>query len=226
MRLALTRRGDYAVRAAVALADAGEHRLSAATIADRMRIPPSFVTQVMADLSRAGVVNAVKGRAAVIGWPGSPHDISLLDAVQAAEPARQRTCVLRGSPCDVGGGCAVHDTFVRGEDAVLSVLRETTLRDIVENDGSQSESERMTLAVATFLAVLALAALVGIVVVIVLAVMVAWRRSGPRWDLAPCGWPSRSRSPPPRAASTSPRWPASSRAPCAGTSGLPCTRWR
>ena len=62
MRLALTRRGDYAVRAAVALADAGEHRLSAATIAERMRIPPSFVTQVMADLSRAGVVNAALGR--------------------------------------------------------------------------------------------------------------------------------------------------------------------
>ena len=45
--------------------------------------------------------------------------------------ARDRTCVLRGSPCDVSGTCAVHDTFVRGEDAVLNVLRQTTLHDIV-----------------------------------------------------------------------------------------------
>ena len=132
MRLALTRRGDYAVRAAVALADAGEHRLSAATIAERMRIPPSFVTQVMADLSRAGVVNAALGRGGGYRLARSSHDISLLDAVQAAEPARLRTCVLRGSQCDVDRRMRCSRHFIRGEDAVLSVLRETTLRDIVE----------------------------------------------------------------------------------------------
>ena len=48
-------------------------------------------------------------------------------------------CVLRGSPCDVGGVCAVHDTFTRGEDAVLQILRETTLRDIVERRRQRSQ---------------------------------------------------------------------------------------
>jgi Rrf2 family protein len=138
MRLALTRRGDYAVRAALALADAGEHRLSAAAVADRMRIPSSFVSQVMADLSRAGVVSAVMGRGGGYRLARPAAEVTLLDAIQASEgDRRQRTCVLRGSPCDARGTCAVHDTFVKGEDAVLEVLRQTTLAHIM--DGSNGD---------------------------------------------------------------------------------------
>jgi Rrf2 family protein len=134
MRLALTRRGDYAVRAALALTDVGEHRLSAAAIAKRMRIPTSFIGQVMADLSRAGVVSAAVGRSGGYRLARPAGEVSLLDAIQAAEPAgRARICVLRGSPCDVKGSCAVHDTFAQGEAAVLDVLRRTTLHDIMAN---------------------------------------------------------------------------------------------
>lgn len=135
MRLALTRRGDYAVRAALALADAGEHRLSAAAIAGRMRIPASFVPQVMADLSRAGVVRAVRGPGGGYRLARSASDVSLLDAILASEGERRpRRCVMRGSPCDARGQCAVHETFVAGERAVLDVLRRTTLSDIVDGD--------------------------------------------------------------------------------------------
>src|SRR5262245_9445537 len=109
MKLALTRRGDYAVRAALALTDAGEHRVSATAIAERMRIPTSFIGQVMADLSRAGVVSASLGRGGGYRLARPPREVTLLDAIQAVEPAgRDRTCVLRGSVCDVDGTCAVH----------------------------------------------------------------------------------------------------------------------
>jgi len=143
MRLALTRRGDYAVRAALALAEAGEHRLSAGAIADRMRIPTSFVSQVMADLSRAGVASAVKGRGGGYRLARPAADVTLLDAIQASEDdRRQRTCVLRGIPCGARGRCAVHDTFVKGEDAVLRVLRQTTLADIVDEAHGDPVGER------------------------------------------------------------------------------------
>lgn len=143
MRVALTRRGDYAVRAALALADAGEHRLSAAAIADRMRIPPSFVAQVMADLSRTGVVIAARGRGGGYRLARPAAEVSLLDAIQASDgERRQRTCVLRGMPCDARGRCAVHDTFAKGEEAVLDVLRRTTLADIVERSDRQPVGER------------------------------------------------------------------------------------
>ena len=56
MRLQLTRRSDYAVRASIALAleAPGRTYLAAPRIAERMRIPRSFIPQVLGDLTRAG----------------------------------------------------------------------------------------------------------------------------------------------------------------------------
>ena len=63
MRIELTLRGDYAVRAALAitLLDDG-HPVSARRIAERMDIPTRFLAHVLTDLVRAGVVVGTTGR--------------------------------------------------------------------------------------------------------------------------------------------------------------------
>src|SRR6187397_541724 len=68
MRLELTKRGDYAVRAMLALAR-GTHAgvqanglLSARRISDAMGIPVRFLPQVLGDLQRASLVEAAPGR--------------------------------------------------------------------------------------------------------------------------------------------------------------------
>ena len=63
MKLELTRRGSYAIRAAVSLARIDDGTLtSSARIAAAMGIPPRFLPQVMGDLVRAGIVEGVVGR--------------------------------------------------------------------------------------------------------------------------------------------------------------------
>jgi len=63
MRLELTKRGDYAVRAMLALArGAGNGLQSARRIAEDMDIPVRFLPQVLADLQRAGLVESAPGR--------------------------------------------------------------------------------------------------------------------------------------------------------------------
>ena len=62
MRLELTKRGDYAVRAMLALArGSGNGLLSARRISDAMGIPVRFLPQVLADLQRGGLVEAGPG---------------------------------------------------------------------------------------------------------------------------------------------------------------------
>jgi Rrf2 family protein len=85
MRLQLTRRGDYAVRAMLALAEAGDRQLSAATIGAQMLIPASFVPQVMADLSRSGMARASLGRAGGYRLARPADQISLLEVIEAIE---------------------------------------------------------------------------------------------------------------------------------------------
>jgi len=132
VRLQLTRRGDYAVRAMLALAEAGDRQLSAAAIGARMGIPASFVPQVMADLSRAGMAHAALGRRGGYRLARGAHAISLLEVVEAAVgPPVRRICVLRGSPCAEAGTCQVHDAFTAAQHAMRAVLDQTTLRDVV-----------------------------------------------------------------------------------------------
>ena len=135
MRLELTKRGDYAVRAMIALACDDAGLMSARTIAAGMAIPPRFLPQVMADLVRAGLAEGVTGRSGGYRLSVSAADISLLAIVEAAEgTSRRETCVLRGGPCGRDGACAVHAAFCAAEAAMIGALDSVTLAE-VSRDG-------------------------------------------------------------------------------------------
>jgi Rrf2 family protein len=133
MRLELTRRGDYAVRAMLALAErATTMPTSGRAIAADMAIPVGFLPRVMADLVGAGLAASVTGRTGgyVLARPAT--DITLLDIIDGIEGNSRRTsCVLRGGPCGRDGRCQVHDVFFAAQDALLSRLGAITLADLV-----------------------------------------------------------------------------------------------
>jgi Rrf2 family transcriptional regulator, iron-sulfur cluster assembly transcription factor len=132
MRIELTKRGDYAVRAMVALASA-EHGslLPVRVIADEMGIPVRFLPQVMGDLVRAGLVTATTGRSGGYRLARPASAISLLDVVEAAEgDSRRRTCILRGGPCGLDGHCDVHDPFFAAQDAMRGYLAAADLATV------------------------------------------------------------------------------------------------
>jgi Rrf2 family protein len=137
MRLELTKRGDYAVRAMLALArgDGGgtspNGLLSARRISDAMRIPVRFLPQVLGDLQRASLVEAAPGRSGGYRLTRPAAEISLLEVIEAVEgDTRRRTCVLRGGPCGVDGTCDVHDVFYEGQEALRSTFARATLADL------------------------------------------------------------------------------------------------
>jgi Rrf2 family protein len=132
MRLELTKRGDYAVRAMLALArGSGSRLLSARRISDAMSIPVRFLPQVLADLQRAGLVEAAPGRAGGYRLARDAASISLLDVIEAVEgDSRRRSCVLRGGPCGVDGTCDVHDVFFEGQEALRGTFARSTLAEL------------------------------------------------------------------------------------------------
>jgi Rrf2 family iron-sulfur cluster assembly transcriptional regulator len=132
MRLELTKRGDYAVRAMLALArGASNGLLSARRIADAMSIPVRFLPQVLADLQRADLVEAMPGRSGGYRLARDASAISLLDVIEAVEgDTRRRSCVLRGGPCGTDGSCDVHDVFFAGQEALRSTFAASTLAEL------------------------------------------------------------------------------------------------
>ncbi|MCU0479430.1 MAG: Rrf2 family transcriptional regulator [Chloroflexi bacterium] len=133
----LTKRGDYAVRAILALARARDGKLlSVRRIAEEMAIPVRFLPQVMADLAAAGLVEATTGRAGGYRLARPANTISLLDVVEAVEgDSRRRNCVLRGGPCGLDGHCDVHDVFFAAQDAMLNTLGAARLADLPTRRG-------------------------------------------------------------------------------------------
>lgn len=133
MRLELTRRGDYAVRAVLALAkSAAGERFSVSRIAARENIPPRFLPRVMSDLVRGGLVEAETGRTGGYRLARPAEAISVLDVIEAVEgDARRRTCVLRGGPCGLAPMCNVHQVFADAQDLLLSRLAAARLNTLV-----------------------------------------------------------------------------------------------
>jgi Rrf2 family protein len=132
MRLELTKRGDYAVRAMLALARApGDRRTSVRKIAEAMEIPVRFLPQVMTGLLAAGLVEATTGRSGGYRLARPADAITLLDVVEAVEgDSRRRSCVLRAGPCGLDGTCDVHDVFFAAQDAMLATLAAARLSDL------------------------------------------------------------------------------------------------
>ena len=131
MRLELTRRGDYGVRAMLTLARPGAGQMTAAALAEATAIPSSYVPQVMGDLVRAGLVANRRGRTGGYALAEPPAAITLLAVVEAVEgDGRRRTCVLRGGPCRRDGACDVHDVFYQAQEAVFGTLAGVTLADV------------------------------------------------------------------------------------------------
>jgi Rrf2 family transcriptional regulator, iron-sulfur cluster assembly transcription factor len=132
MRLELTKRGDYAVRAMLALARvAGSGLLSARRISEAMDIPVRFLPQVLADLQRARLVEAAAGRSGGYRLARDAASVSLLEVIEAVEGgSRRQACVLRGGPCGNDGFCDVHGVFFAGQEALLRTFAGASLADL------------------------------------------------------------------------------------------------
>lgn len=132
MRIELTRRGDYAVRAALAITLLDDGRpVSARRIAERMDIPTRFLAHVLTDLVRAGVVVGTTGRGGGYRLAAPPSEIDLLRVVDAVEERGEPPrCVLRGGPCRYDGTCAVHDVFFAATTAMRRELAAASLAEL------------------------------------------------------------------------------------------------
>jgi Rrf2 family protein len=144
MDLTLTKRGDYVVRAAIALALAwdgnGAYR-KIREVAEQMRLPPSYTPQLLGILAGAGIAEAKAGRGGGYRLTRHPMDVSVLEVVEAAEgPLASRRCAIRGGACRWDDVCALHATVVESVQAVRSTLGRTSLASLAAGHRGEGSS--------------------------------------------------------------------------------------
>ena len=135
MRLDLTRRADYAIRAVLALGRVPDDgRLSVRRLAAEQRIPAPFLPPIMRDLVLAGLAQSTTGRAGGYRLARPAAEVSLLDIVDAVEGDRRRgTCILRDGPCAVSAVCAIHDVVVDAQEALRRRLAGVSVADLTQS---------------------------------------------------------------------------------------------
>jgi Rrf2 family protein len=137
MDLGLTRRGDYAVRAAICLARrcGGGGYVKIREVAQTMALPASYTPQVLRLLAEAGLAEARAGRDGGYRLTRPPGEIALIEVVEAAEGTFElERCILRGGPCHWEQACAVHGAWSAAVAAFRDSLRQTALADLAAAD--------------------------------------------------------------------------------------------
>jgi Rrf2 family protein len=136
--LQLTRRGDYVVRAALALAraaDSGAY-LKLREIAEEMDIPSRYTHEIVSMLVKDGLAEAMAGKQGGYRLVRPPTSITLLEVVEAGDGAmRLDRCAMSGGPCHWQESmCAVHPMLEDGVKAMTARLRSRTLADVMKLD--------------------------------------------------------------------------------------------
>ena len=137
MDITLSRTADYAVRAALALAEDGNGGgyVTIAEVADRMALPKTYTPQILGLLSRAGIAESKAGRGGGYRLARSAKRVSMLEVVEAAEGSlANERCTMRGGPCRWEDRCAVHDTWMKAAEALRRSLARTSLAQVAETD--------------------------------------------------------------------------------------------
>ncbi|MDA8293031.1 MAG: Rrf2 family transcriptional regulator [Actinomycetota bacterium] len=135
--MTLSKRGDYVVRSALALARAwptGEPRKIREVVAE-MGVPQTFASQILAELVRAGLASSKAGKDGGYRLSRAPEEIALVDVVEAGEgPLRAERCALGDGPCRWDEVCPLHETWRTATEALRQVLGATTLADLAQRD--------------------------------------------------------------------------------------------
>lgn len=139
MKLELSSEGRYALRALVYLARV-EERVNADTISAEARVPRRLLARILARLSHAGLVESQAGRGGGSTLAMAPQEITLRDAVEAAEgPFDVIHCIMEDRACGAGKPCAMHEAWIEGQKAILEYLQSQTLDEFVEETVSRTE---------------------------------------------------------------------------------------
>jgi len=123
----------HALRATAWLAShPGADAVLGRDLARKLKIPPDYLSKVLATLARSGVLTAVRGARGGYRLARAPERIRLVEVVTPFEGRRARSgCLLRPDrPCRNSGHCSAHTAWAGVNDAYRSFLEKTTVADI------------------------------------------------------------------------------------------------
>ena len=136
----ISTRGRYGLRILLDLAlhDNGSPRMIR-DIAGSQRISEKYISRLIIDLRRAGMVKSIRGSRGGYRIARYPKNLTVLDVIEAMEgPVSIIDCVTTES-CDRQRGCAVRSIWCDMNNQIRSALAAVTLQDVIDRQRENVE---------------------------------------------------------------------------------------
>src|SRR3990172_10471045 len=129
----ISRQADYGIRAMIEVAGLEPGATTRTKdVAREQEIPLVFLTKIILQLVRAGLLRSYRGANGGIGLARTKEEITLREIVEAIEgPIALNRCVLRAGECPRDKTCPVHKTWVTAQETLVAQLESTRLSDLV-----------------------------------------------------------------------------------------------
>ena len=125
-------KADYAVRAAVELAAAGDGPVKGDRIAEAQAIPPKFLENILSDLRHAGYVQSQRGAEGGYWLAAPPDTITLADIIRAVDgPLANVRGALPETVEYRGSASHLLEVWIAVRVSLRSVLERVTLADLI-----------------------------------------------------------------------------------------------
>jgi Rrf2 family protein len=129
----ITRQADYAVRAVLHLARAGNTERSATSaVAKEQNIPPSFLAKIISQLSIAGLLHTSRGARGGVTLARDPREITLLEVIEAIDgPIQLNECVQGEGVCSYEDHCPIRAVWCDAQDQLVTRLKKTSFAELM-----------------------------------------------------------------------------------------------
>ena len=145
----LTVHSDYALRVLTYIAVAPSRSATVAEVSKAFRISHHHLVKVAQRLTKAGFLEATRGRGGGLRLKLDPDGITVGDVIRATEEDFALVeCLGQTRYCRIAGVCKFRELFRRALAAYFTVLDEMTLADAVRNPDALRGALDMTYAAA------------------------------------------------------------------------------
>jgi Rrf2 family transcriptional regulator, iron-sulfur cluster assembly transcription factor len=129
----LSHTAEYALRAALYLAEHGQGRLvQVGEMAEALRIPRNYLSKILHALTRHGVLRSTRGKSGGFQLARTPDGLYLVQVVGPfGNLGDKRQCLLGRPQCTDRAACAAHARWKELAERMVVFFRETTLAELL-----------------------------------------------------------------------------------------------
>jgi Rrf2 family protein len=126
-----SRKSDYGLRALIFLSERRQSGpVTLSEIADRLQIPKAFLSKILQQLAKRGIVKSLKGPSGGFVLAADPKALTVRDVIVEIDgPMRVFECFASEKECALYDDCLILDVFNRVEEQIGKVLSGYTLSD-------------------------------------------------------------------------------------------------